>query len=68
DTLLHGARIPVTVPARPSVKGTVAVDIVKAMFSGTLRFLSPVYSGIHDTTFKCELYEPSDYKIDVQNL
>lgn len=68
DTLLNGARIPVTVPARTSVRVTVAVDIVKAMFSGTLRFLSPVYSGIHDTAFKCELYEPSDYKIDVQNL
>lgn len=68
DIPFNGDRIPVTVPAHTSVRVTVSVDFVKALFTGSLRFMSPVYNGIHDTTFKCELYEPSDYKIDIQEL
>ena len=68
DAVSSNARVPVTVPAQSSVRINVQVFFDAATFTGNMQFISPVYGNTHETPFTCHILEPSDFKIETQQL
>lgn len=58
-------RVPVEVPANSTVQIVVDVTFMKAVFTGDLKFVAPVFGREHSTGFKCEVLEPDGYTINV---